>query len=105
MSAPLAISASQGPDGATVLTVAGEIDMSNAGALAIALEGVPNRVVVDLTAVDYLDSAGLAVLFAHADGLTLIANAQLGPVLTISGLTELATVHGVPTGDPPAPPG
>ncbi|GAA4455602.1 STAS domain-containing protein [Phytohabitans houttuyneae] len=101
MSAPLAITPSRDADGATVLTVTGEIDMSNAGALADALDRAPAPVVVDMSAVEYLDSAGLAVLFAHADGLTLVANPRLGPVLTISGLAELATVHNAGTGDDP----
>jgi hypothetical protein len=43
--------------------------------------------------VDYLDSAGLAALFAHAPRLELIAPPLLDPVLTVSGLADLATVR------------
>jgi anti-sigma B factor antagonist len=103
MTAPLAITASRGEDGAAVLTVTGEIDMSNAGVLVDALENTQGHVVVDLTAVEYLDSAGLAVLFTHADRIELVANPDLGPVLSISGLTDLTTVHGLRPDDPGAP--
>lgn len=95
MTTPLALTPSRRPDGVTVLTAVGEIDMSNTGILAAALEREPGpgRVVVDLTGVEYLDSAGLSVLFSHADRIELIATDLLGPVLTISGLADLATVH------------
>jgi anti-sigma B factor antagonist len=53
-------------------------------------------VVVDLSAVEYLDSAGLAVLFAHVHRIEVIANALLAPVLTFSSIAELTTVHGLP---------
>ncbi|GAA0411927.1 STAS domain-containing protein [Microbispora corallina] len=93
MSTPLTVTPGQGPDGAPLLTVAGEIDMSNTAALADAIGGTAGPLVLDLTAVEYLDSAGLNVLFAHADHITLIANPLLESLLTISGLAELATVH------------
>ncbi|HEV2639317.1 MAG TPA: hypothetical protein VGX23_29540 [Actinocrinis sp.] len=48
---------------------------------------------VDLTAVEYLDSAGLTVLFNHAGRVRLISSALLRSVLTLSGLTELTTVE------------
>ncbi|WP_327048590.1 hypothetical protein OG320_12315 [Microbispora sp. NBC_01189] len=50
---------------------------------------------VDLSAVEYLDSAGLSVLFAHAPRIELVANDPLAPVLTISGLVQVTTVHGI----------
>ncbi|MGW5266558.1 STAS domain-containing protein [Microbispora sp. NPDC004025] len=97
MTTPLTLTPGHGPDGAALLTVAGEIDMSNTDTLAAALDRTPGPVVLDLTLVEYLDSAGLSVLFAHADRITLIANPLLSPVLTISGLADLATVR---DGDP-----
>ncbi|GAA2010549.1 STAS domain-containing protein [Catenulispora yoronensis] len=93
MTALLAVTPRRRPDGVTVLTVAGEIDMSTTGILATALEQTPGPVVVDLEGVEYLDSAGLSVLFAHAERIELVANPLLEPVLAISGLTELTTVH------------
>jgi anti-sigma B factor antagonist len=93
MTTPLTITPGHLPDGTALLKAVGEIDMSNSAALASALEGVRDRLVVDLTEVEYLDSAGLNILFNHADHIELIANALLTPVLEISGLADLVTVH------------
>ncbi|MBO3749879.1 STAS domain-containing protein [Streptosporangiaceae bacterium NEAU-GS5] len=95
MTAPLTLVASERHDGTPVLEVAGEIDMSNASALDQALSQTTGRVpvLVDLRAVDYLDSAGLTVLFTHASRIRLVANPLLEPVLTISGLVEVTTVE------------
>ncbi len=51
------------------------------------------HLVVDLTAVEYLDSAGLAALFPHAERIQLVVTPLLEPLLTISGLADLTTVH------------
>jgi anti-anti-sigma factor len=98
---PLTVTPGTAPGGLPLLTVAGEIDLGNAGLLARELEALEaletsdaaGRVVVDLTAVDYLDSAGLSVLFVHAERLELVVPPLLEPVLTYSGLTELAVVR------------
>jgi anti-sigma B factor antagonist len=94
MTVELRIAAAAEP-GATRLTVSGEIDMSNADRLRAALEeaGDDQRVVLDLTGVEYLDSAGLAVLLPHAGRLEVIATPLMSPVLTISGLADLASVR------------
>ncbi|MBB5873691.1 anti-anti-sigma factor [Allocatelliglobosispora scoriae] len=97
MTTPLTISSAQKADGTTSLTVRGEIDMSNTADLAEAISSAPGHVLLDFAEVDYLDSAGLAVLFANADRIELVANSMLGPVLEISGLTELVTVREVPS--------
>ncbi|MGK5741267.1 STAS domain-containing protein [Micromonospora sp. URMC 103] len=98
MTTPLTFSTSSRPDGTCVLAVVGEIDMSNAETFATALAGAAVRatkgqLVVDLTKVEYLDSAGLAALFAHADQIQILATPLLAPVLTISGLADLTAVH------------
>ncbi|MFF0311135.1 STAS domain-containing protein [Streptosporangium sp. NPDC004379] len=100
MTTPLTLAASRRSDGTPVLTVTGEIDMSNAGTLDDALAGAADdgRLVVDLAAVDYLDSAGLTVLFEHAPHIELVANPLLAPVLSISGLVDVTTVHGLDPG-------
>ncbi|WP_432927483.1 STAS domain-containing protein [Microbispora sp. CA-135349] len=99
MTTPLTLAPSRRSDGTPVLTVSGEIDMSNAGDLDAALNSAAGddgpALLVDLSAVEYLDSAGLTVLFAHAPQIELVANELLAPVLTISGLAELTTIHGL----------
>ena len=97
MATPLELSTRPGPDGIPVVTVAGEIDMSNAdrfrdalGLAAATADG--GSFVVDLTGVEYLDSAGVHVLFAHAARIRLIAGPLLEPVLTVSGLSDITSV-------------
>jgi anti-anti-sigma factor len=99
MTTPLTLSTNRRPDGSQLLTADGEIDMSNASQLGDALvQAGDGPVVVDLTAVGYLDSAGLTVLFTHADHIELVITPMLAPVLTISGLSEITQVRG---GQPP----
>lgn len=93
MTTPLTLAPGRRPDGTAVLKAVGEIDMSNTDALASALESTVGRVVIDLTGVEYLDSAGLSVLFSHVDRIEIIAGPLLTPVLTVSGLADLAAVH------------
>jgi anti-anti-sigma factor len=93
---PLELSTRADADGIPVVTVAGETDMSNAGrfrdALGLAAAAVDGgSFVVDLTGVEYLDSAGVHALFAHASRIRLIASPLLEPVLTISGLSGIAS--------------
>ncbi|MBW5420378.1 STAS domain-containing protein [Streptomyces sp. BG9H] len=95
MTTPLTLTPGRRPDGSALLTAVGEIDMTNAEALCEALDATHGPVVLDLTGVEYLDSAGLNVLFARADRVELVATALLAPVLSISGLADLTTVHGL----------
>ncbi|GHB50078.1 anti-anti-sigma factor [Streptomyces cirratus] len=100
MTTPLTLTAGRRHDGTSLLTAVGEIDMSNCEALADALHGTSGPLVLDLTGVDYLDSAGLCAIFPHAARIELIAHPLLEPVLTISGLTNLTTTH---RPEPPVP--
>jgi anti-sigma B factor antagonist len=94
MTTPLTLSTGQRPDGTTVLTAVGEIDMSNAAQLRDALDlAGDGPLVIDLTECEYLDSAGLTVLFTHADHIELVATPLLLPVLRISGLSEITEVR------------
>ena len=98
MATPLELSTRPGADGIPVVTVAGEIDMSNADrlrdalGLAAAAAADGGSFVVDLTGVEYLDSAGVHALFEHAARIRLIAGPLLEPVLTISGLSDITSV-------------
>jgi anti-anti-sigma factor len=82
-------------DGTTVLTVVGEIDMSNIDTFthALAEHTGGDTVTVDLSGVDYLDSGAINALFTYADHIRVVANPGLMPLLTISGLPELVAVE------------
>jgi anti-anti-sigma factor len=86
-----------GDDGDRILSVTGEIDMSNAAEFGAALDrelAAGTAVTVDLTGVAYLDSAGVAVLFDRAGehDLRLLAPRLLDRVLRVSGLTQVTKV-------------
>ena len=95
MATPLELSTRRGPDGIPVVNAVGEIDMSNAevfrAALAAAADG--GEFVVDLTRVEYLDSAGIHALYAVGPRVRLIATALLSPVLDICGLSGITSVR------------
>lgn len=93
MPASLTVTPVPGPDGTLVLKATGEIDLSNAAVLAEEIQRHPGRLVVDLGEVGYLDSAGLSVLFAHADRIELVVPEQLAPVVAISGIADVTTVR------------
>ena len=100
MATSLELSTRRDAEGIPVVTAVGEIDMSNADRFRDALgqaAGDDGRLVVDLTGVEYLDSAGLYVLFAFTPGLTLIAGPLLAPVLAISGLSDVTAVREAPS--------
>ena len=99
MTTPLKLSVRRGGDGTAVISAVGEVDMTNADAFRSALAQASaggGRFVVDLTGVDYLDSAGLTVLLPHASRIKIIATPLLTPVLTISGLAEVTSVVPAP---------
>lgn len=83
---------------ATQLVVSGEIDLSNIGAFRAALsEGGDSPLVVDLTGVTYLDSAGIAALFERARRsdleIVLGPSSVLAPLIEITHLAEVAKVR------------
>jgi anti-sigma B factor antagonist len=93
MTTSLTLTPGRRTDGTASLEAVGEIDMSNTEVLAAALDETSGPLVLDLTGVGYLDSAGLSVLFGRAARLELVVSSLLMPVVTISGLAELVTVH------------
>jgi anti-anti-sigma factor len=83
-----------------VLTVTGELDMSNVDVFARAITDAMTPasqdggvLTIDLTGVEYLDSAAINALFDHADRTRLVVNPILMPVLRVSGLTNMASVE------------
>ena len=100
MATPLTLNTDRDDDGAPRLVAEGEIDLSNIAvfteALTEASAGTRQPITVDMSAVKYLDSAGINALFNHADEvdrLHLIVHPFLIRVLTISGLSEVAVVE------------
>lgn len=96
MATPLDVGTERRADGTTVLTAVGELDMSNVAvfgdAIAAARAASDGAILlVDLSGVDYLDSGAINILFEHADAIELVVNPILLPVLTVSGLTGVAT--------------
>jgi anti-sigma B factor antagonist len=91
----------QDRDGSTVtVAAAGEIDLSNVGELRAAVNSAGencDRLRLDLTQIDFIDSTGLGVLLElrgtlRARGVTLEIVAGEGPVrqaVEITGLGEL----------------
>jgi anti-sigma B factor antagonist len=95
MATALAVHTDNTPDGSPRVIASGEIDLSNIDVFARALRSV-NAVTVDLSAVKYLDSAAINTLFDHAgdvDRMRLIVHPFLIPVLSISGLGDIATIE------------
>ena len=100
MATLLTLNTERGDDGKHVLVASGEIDLSNvdafAQALAAAVENSGGTLTVDLSAVEYLDSAAVNALFAHAEQLHILAQPLMMRVFAVSGLSELATVEPAP---------
>jgi anti-anti-sigma factor len=106
MPTPLTLDTARRDDGKVVLTATGEIDLSNIDAFNQALRAATieagtdgGTLTVDLSAVEYLDSAAISALFARADHIRLIAHPLVLPILTVSGITEVVAVEPAP---PPA---
>ncbi len=103
MMTPLSLNTDQGVDGTPRVIAAGEIDISNihvfTEALTVASDGSRKPITVDMSAVKYLDSAGINVLFKHADEidqLHLIVHPFLLRIMKITGLSDIATVQPAP---------
>lgn len=89
-----------------VAHVSGEIDMSNSNDIAAAIaRSTPNAalgVIVDLDEVEYLDSAGIHLIYrlrsslsTRGQRLVLVIGPQsvVHDVLRLAGVTELVDVH------------
>jgi anti-anti-sigma factor len=82
-------------DSATIVAVAGEVDLTTASQLRHLLTEQRGRVVVDLADVPYLDSSGLAALSdgyraLRRDGGTLVVRAPRPHVRRVLEVTGLA---------------
>jgi len=101
---PLALSTWTGADGVVTVSAAGEVDTFTAAGLRSVLDAElvrqPQALVLDLSGVRFLGSAGLAVLVeaqrwadAHDVALRLIANTRaVTRPLEVTGLIDLFTL-------------
>lgn len=93
-------------NGITIASVEGEIDLSNAAELEVAIShAVGNEalgLVVDLDGVDYLDSSGVTLLFnlarrvsrrQQAFVVVVPGEAHVREILSLSGATEALALH------------
>lgn len=99
------------PD-ATTLHIAGEVDLATIDTLVEAVEGaIPKdgQLVLDLTAVEFMDSAGVAAvnrcrrLVTEAGSRMSLRCRAGGPVAQLMGWTGLDTLVEVEAVDGPAP--
>ncbi|SDG27208.1 STAS domain-containing protein [Klenkia brasiliensis] len=100
----ITLSTSTDADGAVTVTVVGEVDTFTAPVLRASLdtqlEQQPEELVIDLCGVQFLGSAGLAVLVetqksarAREVGLTLVASTRaVTRPLEVTGLIDLFTI-------------
>lgn len=101
----LGIETEQRDDGVVVVVVHGEVDIRTAPelreCLASVLDGRVQRLVLDLSDVDFLDSTALSVMVgAHkrlartGEPLAVIASTEaVRRVLTVTGLARVFAVH------------
>lgn len=74
------------------VAVTGEIDITNAAELITSIDGVAGRrpLIVDLSGLRYLDSAGFAALFQMLDRQAIVAvvdpNSPVRPAANLTGL-------------------
>ena len=93
-------------NGVAVARLSGEIDASNADATFAAVEKAlseqPQGLILDLSGLDYLDSAGVRLLFklSHNAPADSILRAVVPPAAPIRRVLELANVvHSLPLAD------
>ncbi len=103
MPTPLTLDIARRDDGKPVLTALGEIDLSNIDTFADALRAAVTEaassgetLTVDLSAVEYLDSAAISALFPHAKHIQVIANPLLIGVFELSRLSEVTYIEPAP---------
>lgn len=94
-----------------VIWLEGEIDLANAAAVDDEIRAAlddESRIVIDLSLTDYIDSAGLRLLFSLARSLgqrlsiVLPEDSPLRRVVTMVGLPQVVALRSEASGEPPA---
>jgi anti-sigma B factor antagonist len=91
-------------EGVTVISIGGEIDLSTAPDFEAAIDGAldehPLVVVVELSAVNFMSSAGLRILAATHEKLcksgqlaVVASNPVVGRAIQLSGLDQLISLY------------
>jgi anti-anti-sigma factor len=89
------------PSGAAIVTVSGDLDISNADALEATVASIvarrPERLVFDLTRLRFMDSAGIAVLLGAAAKVQSVHIRNPTPavrrVVELTGLTQVLPIE------------
>lgn len=80
-----------------MVTVSGEVDLSNVERFRAALDRPGPSLVVDLAGVTYIDSAGMAALFERATRGRLEVHCQsesvVAPLIDITRLCDVAVIR------------
>jgi anti-anti-sigma factor len=96
-----AIDAHTDASGAAIVTVSGDLDISNADALEATVASIvarrPERLVFDLARLRFMDSAGIAVLLGAAAKVQSVHIRNPTPavrrVVELTGLTEVLPIE------------
>jgi anti-sigma B factor antagonist len=99
--AEVAIDARFDPTGVAIVTVSGELDISNAGTLEQAVASMtadrPERLIFDLGGLRFMDSAGIAVLLDCAGKVKSVRLRDPSPavrrVVELTGLTDVLSIE------------
>ena len=89
------------PTGVPIVTVSGDLDMSNADALeatvASIAAGHPERLIFDLSDLRFMDSAGIAVLLGAAAKVNVVQLRDPSPavrrVVVLTGLGDVLPIE------------
>jgi anti-sigma B factor antagonist len=91
-----------GVEGARIVEILGQVDLATAPAFQHALDTAAadrSQLTVDLTGLDFLDSAGIKVLFGLATRLDLHlvvdCSSVIAGMLDVSGLAQATTIRAV----------
>jgi anti-anti-sigma factor len=85
------------PSGTPTLKLTGELDIASVGPIRAAIDAIvaqrPERVVIDLTDLRFMDSSGLALLLVMADQVAEVelrnSSEMIRKVIELTGLTSI----------------
>jgi len=100
-SAPLGVETHADEAGGAVIAVSGDLDISSVGELRGAVDQVaaarPDELTFDMSALRFMDSAGIAVLLGAAGRVPTVRlrnpNTAVRRVIELTGLTEVLKVE------------